>query len=169
MQIRPYAAEDLAALVAVFTTSVHQLGACDYTPRQLDAWAPRSPELAAWRQRLQPLQTVVATEGATLTGFISYDLSGHIDLLYTSPSYARRGVASLLYRCVEGTFAAAGALEIFTQASSVARHFFERFGFTVTEEQDVLVRGCSLRRYAMRKALGQLQMRPDKRWSGRDA
>jgi len=152
VHIRPYADEDLAALVAVFTTSVHQLAASDYAPQQLDAWAPRSPDLAAWRQRLQSLETVVATDGAALIGFISYNLNGHVDLLYTSPSYARRGVASLLYRFVEGALASAGALEIFTEASSVARPFFEHFGFATIEEQNVPVGGCSFRRYAMRKA-----------------
>ena len=154
MHIRPYADEDLAALVAVFTTSVHQLAVSDYTPQQRDVWAPRSPELAAWRQRLQSLETLVATEGVTLIGFISYSPNGHIDLLYTSPSYARRGVASLLYRSVEGALASAGTLAIFAEASSVARPFFEHFGFVIIEEQNVLVGGCSFRRYAMRKAIG---------------
>ena len=157
VHIRPYAGEDLAALVAVFMTSVHELAASDYTPEQLDAWAPRSPQLAAWRQRLQSLETLVAAEGATLAGFISYSPNGHIDLLYTSPSYARRGVASLLYRSVEGTLASAGVLEAFTEASSVARPFFEHFGFTITETQNVLLGRYSFQRYAMRKPIGKLQ------------
>ena len=166
MRVRPYADEDLAALVAVFTTAVHQLAASDYAPQQLDAWAPRSPDLAAWRQRLRSVETVVAADGATLAGFISYSPNGHIDLLYTSPSYARHGVASSLYRSVEGALASAGVLEAFTEASSVARPFFERFGFTITEAQNVLVGGHSFQRYAMRKAIGKVQVRPANRWRG---
>jgi putative acetyltransferase len=59
----------------------------------------------------------------------------------------------LLYRSVEAALASAGTLAIFTGASSVARPFFEHFGFVTIEEQNVLVGGCSLRRYAMRKAI----------------
>jgi putative acetyltransferase len=155
VRTRPYVDDDLAALVAVFTASVHELAASDYTPQQLDAWAPPSPELVAWRNRLRSLQTLVATHGATLAGFISYSANGHIDLLYTAPAYARRGVASLLYRSAEEALTSAGTVELFTEASSVARPFFEHFGFAITEEQEVLVRGRSLRRYAMRKVIGQ--------------
>jgi putative acetyltransferase len=148
---RPYAAEDLPALVAVFTASVHELAARYYTPQQLDAWAPQPPELAPWRDRLQSLETIVATHGEDLTGFISYTPDGHIELLYTSPAYARRGVASLLYSCVERRLASLDAIYIFTEASLMARPFFERFGFAVTGEDTVLLRDHAFRRYTMRK------------------
>jgi len=45
-------------------------------------------------------------------------------------------------------------LAILTEASSVACPFFEHFGFVTIEEQNVLVGGCSFRRYAMGKAIG---------------
>jgi putative acetyltransferase len=155
VDIRPYTAEDLAALVAVFTSSVHELAAPYYTPQQLETWAPRPPQLARWRQRLRSLETMVATDAAILTGFISYIPTGHIDLLYTSPSYARRGVASLLYSSVERIVISAGAREIFAEASLLSRPFFERFGLVVSQEQNVLLGGYSFRRYAMRKAVGR--------------
>lgn len=155
MDIRPYTDEDLAALVAIFTGAVHELAAPYYTPQQLDTWAPRPPQLARWRQRLGSVETVVATDAAIPTGFISHTPTGHIDLLYTSPSYARRGVASLLYSSVERTLISAGALEISTEASLAARPFFEHFGFVVSQEQNVLSGGYAFRRYAMRKAVGR--------------
>ena len=154
VDIRPYGAEDLAALVALFTASVHELAAPHYTPEELDAWAPRQPELAPWHERLRSLETVVATHREALAGFVSYAPNGHIDLLYTSPAYARRGVASALYRCAEEALAAMGATEISTEASLVARPFFEHVGLVVTGEDIVLLRGHPFRRYAMRKALG---------------
>jgi len=148
---RPYAAEDLPALVAVFTASVHELAARFYTPQQLDAWAPQPPKLAPWHDRLRSLQAIVATHGKDLTGFISYTPNGHIELLYTSPAHARRGVASLLYSCVERRLASLGAIYISTAASLMARPFFERFGFAVTGEDTVLLRDHAFRRYTMRK------------------
>lgn len=139
----------------VFTASVHELAAPYYTSQQLDAWAPRPPKAALWHERLQALETLVATHGAALAGFISYSSRGHIDLLYTSPAYARRGVASLLYTRVEATLTSLGVSEIFTEASLVARPFFEHFDFVVAAEDIIQLRGHSLRRYAMRKAIGK--------------
>jgi putative acetyltransferase len=155
VDIRPYTGEDLVALVAIFTASVHELAAPYYTSQQLDAWAPRPPKVAPWFERLQAVETLVAAHGGALAGFISYNPHGHIGLLYTSPAYARRGVASLLYNCVEGRLTSLGVSEIFTEASLAARPFFEHFGFVVAAEDVVQLRGLSLRRYAMRKRIGK--------------
>ena len=79
--------------------------------------------------------------------------AGHIAFLYSAPAYARRGVASALYRRVESAWIAAGVRELRTEASLLARPFFERHGFDVVEEQTVRRGGVFLRRYAMRKSV----------------
>ncbi|MGE0082323.1 MAG: GNAT family N-acetyltransferase [Thiohalomonadaceae bacterium] len=86
-------------------------------------------------------------------GFITYEANGHIDLLFTSPAYCRRGFASTLLRHAETALAARGISALVTEASLAARPFFERFGFEVTEEQHVQRGGVGFRRYAMRKSL----------------
>ena len=151
MKVRPYADADLAAVVQVFTTAVHGLCLTNYSEEQCEAWAPQPPDLGDWVKRLQPLRTIVAVEGGHVAGFISYEPNGHIDLLYVAPQYARRGVASSLYSRVETSLVSAGVAELSTEASLVARPFFERVGFMVTEEQEVSLRGSSFRRFAMRK------------------
>ncbi|WP_228289954.1 GNAT family protein [Marinobacter salsuginis] len=45
MNFRPFADQDLADIVALFTDSVHQIASRSYTPEQLATWAPRSPDL----------------------------------------------------------------------------------------------------------------------------
>ena len=57
----------------------------------------------------------------------------------------------MLYEGVELTLRSLGVEELFTEASLTARPFFERQGFRVTEEQTVLRRDVSFRRYAKRK------------------
>lgn len=151
--LRPYRESDLEAVVVLFTESVHELACYHYDAAQRDAWAPRPPDLENWRLRLASLTTLVAEAGEQLLGFICYELDGHVDLLYTAPLAARRGVASALYREVEVALAPGGVSEVFTEASLVARPFFERQGFSVTEEQYVLRRGQKFLRYAMRKSL----------------
>ena len=153
MYIRPYTEADLQAVAAAFTSSVHILAAGDYTEEQRTVWAPQPPDLSYWRKRLALLQTLVAVEGADLTGFISYEPSGHIEYLYVAPQYSRQGVASLLYETVEDRLARAGVTEVSVESSIVARPFFATRGFFVTDVQDVFLSGHSFRRYAMRQRI----------------
>lgn len=151
LKVRSYSDADLEAVAAVFTASVHALAVADYSEEQRAAWAPQPADLRYWRERLLSLQTFVAIEGADVAGFISYEQNGHIEFLYTSPSYARRGAASLLYGRVESVLVSTGITELFTEASLVAHPFFERVGFRITEEQNAPFGGSSFQRYAMRK------------------
>ena len=151
MIIRSYREANLAAIADLFTASVHSLAVGHYDAVQRAAWAPQPPDLTYWRERLRSMQTLIAEEDGALAGFIAYEQNGHIDLLFTAPEYARRGVASLLYRHVESALLILGVEALFTEASLVARPFFERQGFRVEEEQHVKVRGAWFRRYAMRK------------------
>lgn len=154
MIIRNSESRDLEAIVAVFGASIHGLATQHYDDAQLAAWAPRSPDLAEWRQRLATLKTLVAEDHARqLMGFLSFEPDGHIDLLYTAPHAARRGVASALYRAAEHRLLALGVERLFTEASLVAAPFFAAQGFHVVEEQRVERRGLVFRRYAMHKTL----------------
>lgn len=153
--IRPYRESDLHAVALLFTESVHGLGSSHYDETQLAAWAPPAPDTAGWRARLAHLNTLVAEVSNELAGFISYEQNGHIDLLYVSPRHARQGIASELYSQAEAALIAGGAAELFAEASMVARPFFERSGFHVTEEQCVERRGVTFRRYGMRKLVAQ--------------
>lgn len=153
--IRPYLESDLVPTVQVFMDSVHQIACRYYTPEQLAAWAPMPPDLGLWEARFAALETWVAEREQRIAGLIAFESSGYISLLYTSPRDDRRGVASALYRHAEATLAGQGVLSVYTEASLAARPFFERFGFHVTEEQFVQRRGVTLRRFAMRKSLGE--------------
>ncbi len=151
--IRKYRIQDLSQVVRLFTDSVHELTAGAYDETQRYAWASRTPHLDTWRERLESLETLVAEEGSDLAGFISYEKDGHIDLVFTAPNYARRGIASALYHEAEQQLKDLGVTELKTEASVVARPFFERHGFEVVDEQRVTVRGAQFLRYLMRKEL----------------
>ena len=151
--LRPYRESDLEAVVLLFNDSVHHLADKHYDKDRLAAWAPQPPDLKRWAARLASADTWVVETDGKLLGFIAYEPNGHIDLLFTSPAHCHRGIASTLLRHAETALAARGISTLFTEASLTARPFFERFGFEVTEEQDVQRRGVTLRRYAMRKWL----------------
>ncbi|HMN45394.1 MAG TPA: GNAT family N-acetyltransferase [Povalibacter sp.] len=151
--IRPYRESDVEAVALLFTDSVHRLAGSHYDASQRAAWAPCPPDLNSWTRRLAHLKTLVAEVDGKIAGFISYEQNGHIDLLYTSSVYSRRGIASALCGEVEEKLLRDGTSALSTEASLVARPFFEHRGFQVTEEQCVQVHGVAFRRYAMKKPL----------------
>ena len=153
LELRPYSAADLDRVVQVFTDAIHVLAARAYDDAQRAAWAPRPPDISAWRKRVHGLQTWLAVDGDLVVGFVFYETNGHIDLLYASPSHARRGVASALYERAETDLASSGAVALIVEAREVARPFFERCGFVAAEEQEVSRSGVSFRRFIMRKQL----------------
>ncbi|GBO85685.1 hypothetical protein A6779_13535 [Marinobacter adhaerens] len=154
MNIRPFADQDLADIVALFTDSVHQIASQSYTPEQLATWAPRSPDLEQWRSRLSGVKTLVAESRGVLAGFISFTSAGHIEFLFTAPSFSRRGVASLLYKAASQRLAARGVTKLTTDASLEARPFFKYQGFKVVGEQTVEREGVKFRRFSMSGSSG---------------
>lgn len=155
--MRLYRDTDLEAVVAIFTASVHMLAVDSYDALQRAAWAPLQPDLEKWRNRLAGLQTLVGIEENAVTGFISFESSGHVEFLYVSPSYARQGVASSLYACAENALVGSAVSELFTEASLVARPFFESVGFVVTGEQNEPFGGAVFSRYTMHKRVAAQQ------------
>lgn len=150
MRLRAYRSDDLDTVVALFTASIHGLAAAHYDDAQRAAWAPQSPDVEGWRQRLANLRVVVAEECHRLCGFCGWEDDGHIDLLFVAPDCAGRGVAKAVFDHAAAALAEQGIAELFTEASLVARPFFERQGFVTEEEQRVERSGVVLRRFAMR-------------------
>lgn len=95
--------------------------------------------------------TLTAWDGDSLLGFLSYELDGHIDFLYTSPQAARRGVATTLLRQAEQELQRHGIDAFFTEASRVAKPFFAHHGYRVEAEEWVERGGVCLQRFRMRK------------------
>lgn len=156
MHVRPYTDADLAAVAQLFTDAIHGLAVSHYDAAQLKAWAPQPPDLGIWDKRLKPLKVLLAQDAENanaLLGFVGYEDDGHIDLMFTSPLAARRGVASQLLGRAENALRKLGVAEIYTEVSLLGRPFFARQGFTVKEEQQVELRGARFRRFAMVKAL----------------
>jgi len=151
--IRTATAGDHGALVELFTDAVHQLTAPHYDASQREAWAPRTPDLAAWSQRLSQLTVLLAETDGDIAGFLGHDDHGHIDLLFSAPAHARRGIAGQLLRLAETRLQAAGVHHLHTEASHLARPLFERLGYQVIEAETVERNGVSLQRWRMAKTL----------------
>ena len=150
---RPYRGDDLETVVRIYTDSIHSLAAAHYSKDQLEAWAPHTPDLIRWGERLAGLNTIIAECNGAPAGFISYASSGYIDLAFTAPRYARCGIAAHLFRFIEGSLSTSGVAHLTVHASLSARSFFERMGFVVDQEEVVECRGALLRRFGMSKPI----------------
>ena len=150
VQLRPYREGDCPALAALFTDTVHTVNAADYTPAQLDAWAPAAgPDLQDWDQRFKDHITLVAEVEGRLAGFADLDpAAGYLDRLYVGSRFQRQGVATALCDALEQ---AAAAGPFFTHASRTARPFFEHRGYRVVQARQVQCRGVSLENFRMEK------------------
>tara|TARA_Y100000748_G_scaffold234895_2_gene198857 strand:- start:2685 stop:3155 length:471 start_codon:yes stop_codon:yes gene_type:complete len=153
--LRPACSADFDACIAVFQRAVAQLTDTHYDAAQRRAWAPPTPDRAVWHARLASLQLWLVERDQQVLGFIGYELSGHIDLLYCAPQAARQGVATRLYRHAEQQLSQAGVRRVWTEASLVAVPFFVRHGFVLRARQLVQRDGVGLLRCDMDKVLAE--------------
>ena len=147
MKIRNYTSSDVDEVIKLFYDTVHTVNASDYTSEQLDAWAPKQIDAAAWDASLKGRHAVLAVEHGKIIGFGDIDADGYLDRLYVHADHIGRGVGTAI--CRELKNAVHG--NIFTHASVTARPFFEKMGYAVVKEQLVIRRGISLKNYVMEK------------------
>lgn len=151
MVLRPFTPDDLPGVLTAFTAAIHSLASAWYSPAKCRAWADSGRDAPAWLARLASMETLVATKGGAVAGFIGVTDDGWIDLLYTHPDHAREGVASRLYTATEEHLAARGVRRFGTHSSLAAQAFFARHGFFPVGQEEVECRGERLRRVVMRK------------------
>lgn len=148
MILREYRPEDCERLARLFHETVHSVNARDYSAEQLNAWSSGTVDLREWDRSLQEHRTVVAVEGGEIVGFGDMDGSGYLDRLFVSKDHQGEGVASAICDELERW---AGGTSIRTRASITARPFFEKRGYVVTEELQVVRKDVPLTSFVMEK------------------
>ncbi|MFI5335936.1 MAG: GNAT family N-acetyltransferase [Opitutales bacterium] len=151
--LRPFRPDDLPGLVRLFGETIHAINLGDYTPAQVEAWAPAQPDLGRWRQKLAAEEVLVAEQAGRMVGFCSWDPTGYLDFLYVHHACQRQGIAAALYAAAEQAMLAKGLARVHTQASVTAQPFFLSRGFKVVKHQIVQVRGVDLPNAVMEKPL----------------
>ena len=146
--LRPYRSADAEGLAVLFYDTVHFVNSKDYTPEQLNAWAPGKMDMSQWDLRFLQHHSLMAIQGETPVGFADMDDSGYLDRLFVHKDHQGEGIATTLCDQLERVVA---GRKFTTHASITARPFFERRGYQVVREQLVEVRGVSLKNFVMEK------------------
>lgn len=141
MFIRKYESTEL------FYNTVHTINAKDYTKKQLDAWASGQVDLEKWDQSFQEHFTVVAVENGIIVGFGDIDTTGYFDRLYIHKNNQRKGIATAICDQLESKVQG----KMVTHASVTAKPFFEKRGYKVLKEQQVVRKEIFLKNYVMEK------------------
>jgi putative acetyltransferase len=147
--IRDYKADDLKAVLSIFSRSVREIASRDYSPAQIAAWAPASIDFRAWSNRLASGGTFVYERNGKIVGFTRADASGCIDLLYVHPECQRQGIARALLERVASWTLNQGAHRLTADVSITARPFFEAAGFRTVTSQTVERGGITLHNFQM--------------------
>ncbi|MDY3015536.1 MAG: GNAT family N-acetyltransferase [Blautia sp.] len=147
MFIRKYESTDCKELAELFYNTVHTINAKDYTNAQLDAWASGQVDLEKWDQSFQEHFTVVAVENGFIVGFGDIDTTGYLDRLYIHKNNQRKGIATAICDQLESKVQG----KIVTHASVTAKPFFEKRGYKVLKEQQVVRKEIFLKNYVMEK------------------
>ncbi|PRY74669.1 GNAT family N-acetyltransferase [Marivita geojedonensis] len=150
-QLRTATAADTEALGIVMFRAIHE-GDSPYTQAQRVAWLARPNSGPDWAARLGR-QYVVLSEGEGITGFMSLDPGGYIDLAYILPEARGRGLFARLLARIEAEARRLHAPRLTTHASLMAQPAFARHGFSIDHYETVDRHGQRVARAAMSKSL----------------
>lgn len=153
MHIRNYRPADLDTVLDVFQRAVHETAARDYTPEEIEAWAPEAPDRAKWQARLASGQVWVCEEQGRIAGFARVEPDGYIDLIFVHPDIQGQGVAALLFNRILIWAKAQKLKSLFTESSVSGRGFFESRGFRVLRTQHLGRNGLTLENFVMERAV----------------
>jgi putative acetyltransferase len=166
MKLRPFDKKDLDEVLDLFRETVHAINAADYSPEQLDAWAPERPDKHAWEERLTSSSSFVVETGGRIVGFGNLTAEGRVDTLYVHKNSQKEGIGAAIIMRLIAEAKSKRMRRIDTFASITARPFFEKEGFTVEREYERKRNGISFVNYVMALELPPAEERDDEEGEG---
>lgn len=154
MKIRRFTSTDTPDLIELFRHTVHTVCTLDYSPEQLNAWAPQSIDTDKWTLRFARTFTVVAESEGQLVGFANLADDGCVDMLYVTATMQSQGVATRLISVLEDEARRLGIKRLYSDVSLTARKFFLSKGFTLENEYSKKVGEVIFPNAIMGKQLG---------------
>lgn len=155
VSIRPFVPSDAEAVASVMFSSVRQGALSDYTPAQVQAWAPCPPSLEtvlSWASDGRLLLVAEAGDGAVV-GWADMTTDGYIDHLFCAPQAIGQRVGAALYAALEQHAVQHDVSRLTVHASELAWPLLTARGFITDQRQELERRGVQLHNYVMHKDL----------------
>ena len=153
MEIRQFRHGDEAALFHVYFTAIHEIACRNYTPEQIDAWAPADLNMDLWANKVQEIRPFLVELDGEIVGYADVQPQGYIDHFFVSGAHPRQGIGTLLMARIHEEAESLGLSELTSDVSKTAEPFFALHGFKVTERRLPMRRGVSIPNALMRKQL----------------
>ncbi|TDN49517.1 GNAT family N-acetyltransferase [Scandinavium goeteborgense] len=153
MDVRRFMDSDEIALLPVFLSSVRNIASRDYTPEQIEAWAPTNIDQKKWFSHIKELRPFVVTVGEEIVGYADVQSNGYIDNFFVSGTWSKQGVGTLLMNRIHEEARMLGIVELSSDVSVTAESFFLHHGFHVVERRFPVRYGVILQNALMQKDL----------------
>lgn len=151
LHIRRYKEGEEPALFEVHYSAIHLVACRDYTPEQIQAWAPGDLDPSIWEKRIRGINPFVVELNGRIVGYADLQSNGYIDHFFVSGEHPRQGIGSLLMTHLLREAGSRGLLELTSNVSRTAQPFYEKFGFAVVEQRSPVVRGVVIPNALMRR------------------
>ncbi len=146
--IKSYEEKYLKEVVNLFTNTVHNINKKNYTKEQLNAWANKSIDLKAWKNRLKTSNTYLCMFEDKIVGFYIYE-DGYIDCFYVHHEYQGLKIGKFMIGQIFKNANSDGIKILKVDASITAKPFFKSFNFIEVKKNKVIINGEILNNYSM--------------------
>jgi putative acetyltransferase len=156
MQIRRLKRADISQISRLYYETVQRVNSRDYSPDQIDAWAPRIYPDAFWQRRFRHYRVLVAEVEDAVVGFAELAPRGEIDCFYVHHAHQRRGVGTALMARIKREARGRGNARLTADVSLTAESFFKRMGFSIVRRQVKIYRNRAFKQAVMSKYLSRV-------------
>lgn len=153
VSLRPFLPSDGDTLIEIFRAAIAQIAIEEYSEEQCLAWAQAAEDEAGFIEKLGQNVTLVAMKSGKIASFISLEANGTIALLYTSPPFARQGIATYLCAAVELLAQGRKMQTLKVEASDCAQTLLAMRGFVPMQRNSKFINGQWLTNTLMQKSL----------------
>ncbi len=151
ISIRDFTPADAKALWEVYFHTVRNVNCRDYSPQQVQAWAPSDFDFTLWQKRMEGLKPFVAVVDGVIAGYSDLQEEGLIDHFFCHYQFQGKGVGRALMTHIFALGEQRGIKRYHSHVSLTARPFYERMGFEMVKQQTLDVRGQRLTNFLMQK------------------
>jgi len=150
---RPFRQDDLSQVIAVFQDAILNIASEIYSEEQVRVWAKVGYDRDRFLASLSVGLTLVVADPQGIVAFGQLYPSDHINYLYCGVRGRGKGFAAAILAALEREALRSPISEIFTEASLIARPFFEKHGYQILVREVVSRDGVLLPRFKMHKVL----------------